>query len=107
MFYKKKEAPIIISVGGSLIVPSGGIDIEFLKKLNEFIREYVKKGKRFFLIAGGGQTTRHYQKAGKAVIESMDNEDLDWIGIHATHLNGHLLRTVIQHYDRKLTNWKE
>ena len=26
----------------------------------------------------------------------MTNEDLDWLGIHVTRLNAHLLRTVFQ-----------
>ncbi len=116
MFGQQKELPIIISVGGGLIVPNGGIDFNFLKKLNSFIRVQVKKGKRFFLVAGGGRTARHYRDAGKAVVGDMTDEDLDWLGIHATHLNGHLLRTIfqdianpriIQNYDKKLTNWKE
>jgi len=111
-----QEPPIVISVGGSLIVPNGGIDTNFLIKLNRLIREEVIKGKRFLLIAGGGKLCRHYQEAGKAVIGNLTQEDLDWLGIHVTHLNGHLLRTifqdianprVIQHYDRKLENWTE
>lgn len=116
MFLKRKEPPVVISVGGSLIVPNGGINTDFLKKLNKFVRHYVKLGKRFFLIAGGGTLCRHYQEAGKEVAGNLDSEDLDWLGIHVTHLNGHLLRTifqdianprVIQHYDRRLKNWKE
>jgi len=110
------EPPIVISVGGSLIVPNGGIDTDFLIKLNKLIREEVVKGKRFLLVAGGGKLCRHYQEAGKTVIGNLTREDLDWLGIHVTHLNGHLLRTifqdianprVIQHYDRKLKNWTE
>ena len=46
------EPPIVISVGGSLIVPNGGIDTNFLIKLNRLIREEVAKGKRFLLVAG-------------------------------------------------------
>lgn len=116
MFWQQKELPIIISVGGGLIVPNGGIDSNFLKKLNTFIRSQVKKGKRFFLVAGGGRTARHYRDAGKAVVGDMTDEDLDWLGIHATHLNGHLLRTIfqdisnpriVQNYDKKLSDWKE
>ncbi len=108
--------PIIISVGGSLIVPNGGIDTKFLIKFNKLIRDQVTRGKRFMLVAGGGKLCRHYQEAGKAVIGNLTQEDLDWLGIHVTHLNGHLLRTifqdianprVIQHYDRKLENWTE
>ncbi len=110
------EPPIVISVGGSLIVPNGGIDTNFLIKLNKLIREEVSKGKRFMLIAGGGKIARQYQEAGSAVIGKLTKEDLDWLGVHATHLNGQLLRTifqdianprVIQHYDRKLENWTE
>jgi len=116
MMANKKEPPIAISVGGSLIIPNGGIDTEFLKKLNQFVRYYVNKGKRFFLVAGGGNIARHFRDAGKKIIGSITNEDLDWLAIHCTHLNGHLLRTifqdiahprVIQDYDRKLVNWKE
>jgi len=111
-----KEPPIIFSVGGSLIVPNGGIDHIFLKNLNQFVRKHVAKGRRFFLIAGGGKISRHYQDAGKTVIGSLTNEDQDWLGIHATRLNAHLLRTIfqdishpriIENYDKKLKNWKE
>ncbi len=108
---------IIISVGGSLIVPNGGINTEFLKKLNTFVREQLAKNenRQFFLVAGGGMTTRHYQKAAKDVIEhELTRDDVDWIGIHVTRLNAHLLRTIfrdiahpfiIKHYDiiRKVT----
>ncbi len=111
-----QESPIVISVGGSLIVPNGGINTDFLIKFNKLIREEIIKGRRFLLIAGGGKLARQYQEAGAAVIGKLTKEDLDWLGIHATHLNGHLLRTifqdisnprVIQHYDRKLENWTE
>lgn len=111
-----QEPPIIISVGGSLIVPNGGVNTDFLIKLNRLIREEVANGKRFMLIAGGGKLARRYQEAGIAVIGKLTREDLDWLGIHSTHLNGQLLRTifqdisnprVIQHYDRKLENWTE
>jgi len=116
MLFKFKEPPIVISVGGSLIVPNGGVDTDFLSKLNLFIRREVARGKRFMLISGGGKIARHYQEAGKAVIGNINNEDLDWLGIHATRFNAHLLRTIFQdianpriitNYDKKLFNWKE
>jgi uridylate kinase len=116
MPWSVQEPPIVISIGGSLIVPKGGIDSQFLTKLNEFIRFYVRQGKRFFLVAGGGVTARNYRDAGKSVIGNMMEEDLDWLGIHATRLNAHLLRTIfediahpriIENYDKPLTNWKE
>ena len=94
--FDQKEPPIVLSIGGSLIVTKNGIDTEFLKNLNIFIRQYVKQGRRFFLVAGGGTAARHYRDAGKAVIGDMSDEDLDWLGIHATRLNAHLLRTIFE-----------
>jgi uridylate kinase len=105
-----------MSVGGSLIVPNGGIDSDFLSKLNVLIRKHVAKGRRFFLISGGGKIARHYRDAGKQVIGDITDEDLDWIAIHVTRTNAHLLRTIfqdiahpriIENYDKKLRNWKE
>lgn len=84
---------IIISVGGSLIVPNE-IDVAFLQALRTMLYEQVQDGtKRFILIAGGGKTARNYQTAAGAVTE-LDASDLDWLGIHATRLNGHLLRSI-------------
>lgn len=117
MFFQKKiQETIVLSVGGSLLVPNGGIDAKFLKNLNIFIRKHVKKGRRFFIVVGGGTTCRHYIEAGKTVIKEIAEEDLDWIGVHTTRLNAHLVRTVfqdiahpriIENYDRKLYNAQE
>lgn len=90
-----RKAPIIISLGGSLIVPKTGIDAAFLRRFKAFITKRVSKGERFVLICGGGSTARAYQKAAKAVGQ-ISREDVDWIGIHSTRLNAHLLRTVFQ-----------
>ncbi|MCL6096196.1 MAG: UMP kinase [Patescibacteria group bacterium] len=96
MAYTEK---VVISVGGSLIVPNGGIDIKFLSELNAFIREQLAKNKnrQFFLVAGGGSTSRHYIDAGRRVIgHELTRDDLDWLGIHATKLNAHLVRTIFR-----------
>lgn len=112
--YKDK---IIISVGGSLVVPNGGVDTNFLSKFNAFIRKQLAKNKnrQFFLIIGGGTTARHYRDAGRTVLgHELTHDDLDWIGIHATKLNAHLVRTIfrdiahpyiLKHYEiiRKVT----
>lgn len=92
IFMYSKKNPIIISLGGSLIVP-GEIDSKFLKKFSKLIRELVGNGQRFVIITGGGRTARNYQAAAKEVVKISD-EDLDWLGIHATRINAHLLRTV-------------
>lgn len=86
---------IVISVGGSLIVPDQ-IDTDFLSKLKNFIiSETTNNGRRFIIIAGGGKTARRYQDAA-GVVSTLTSEDLDWLGLHATRLNGHLLRTVFR-----------
>lgn len=83
-----------MSVGGSLIVPNG-IDTTFLRTLKQFIDFETAQGRRFIIIAGGGRTARNYQEAAAAVTD-LTSDDLDWMGIHATRLNGHLLRTVFR-----------
>jgi uridylate kinase len=86
---------IVMSVGGSLIVPDG-IDTGFLTRFKNLIEQQIAlTGRRFILIAGGGRTARRYQDAAAQVTE-LDPEDLDWMGIHATRLNGHLLRTIFR-----------
>lgn len=86
---------IVMSVGGSLIVPDQ-IDTNFLKKLKDFIiEETTVNGRRFVIIAGGGRTARNYQKSAHEVSD-LASEDLDWLGLHATRLNGHLLRTIFR-----------
>lgn len=85
---------IVMSVGGSLIVPKE-IDTEFLSTLKTFIDTQTAAGRRFIIIAGGGRTARNYQEAAAAVSD-LNADDLDWMGIHATRLNGHLLRTIFR-----------
>lgn len=83
----------IISLGGSLIVPDGGIDYSFLKKFKNLINKEVKNGKKFYLITGGGHTARKYIDSA-AKITKLTDGDKDWLGIHSTRLNAHLIRTV-------------
>lgn len=89
-----KSETIVISVGGSLIVPDG-IDTRFLKKLKTFIFAEIERKKRIVIITGGGKTARRYQDAARTV-STLTNDDLDWLGLHATRLNGHLLRTIFR-----------
>lgn len=95
----KYKTRIVISVGGSLIVPNGGIDTDFLAKLNTFIRSQIAAHpeRQFFLVTGGGATARNYIDAGQKVVgHELEDDDLDWLGIHSTRLNGHLVRTVFR-----------
>jgi len=91
----KKEAPLVISLGGSIIVPNGGVDAQFLKKFKEVIEKFVRRGRRFVIITGGGKLARRYQEAARK-ISNLHPEDIDWLGIHATRMNGHLLRAIFR-----------
>ena len=47
------------------------------------------------MVAGGGAIARKYQRAAGEITRLTD-EDRDWLGIHATRLNAHLLRTIFK-----------
>lgn len=86
----------LLSLGGSLIVP-GEVDTDFVRQFRELIVEHVEKGCSFILVTGGGQTARRYIKAAGEVAD-INDEDKDWIGIHATRMNAHFLRTVFREW---------
>lgn len=83
---------IIISLGGSLVVPEE-IDTEFLHSFRDLILEQTAKGKKFFIIVGGGKLARKYQKVATDLVKA-SNEDLDWLGIKALNLNAELVRVI-------------
>jgi len=90
---------VVISLGGSLVVPNSGIDTQFLSEFDKFIREKLAEDPnfQFFIIVGGGATARHYRDAGRDVVgHELPLDDLDWLGVHATRLNGHLIRTIFK-----------
>lgn len=89
----QKREYVVVSVGGSLIVPDG-IDTAFLETFRKFILGQIGRGVSFFIIAGGGKTARDYQGAARTVRGDLSREDLDWLGIHATRMNAHLLRAL-------------
>lgn len=88
---KKKEI-FIIALGGSIIV-GNKIHTDYLKHLRQFIKNNIAEGARFVLVIGGGAIARNYQHAA-AHISNVKDHEKDWIGIHATRLNAHLLRTI-------------
>ncbi|MFH1182385.1 MAG: UMP kinase [Candidatus Woesearchaeota archaeon] len=85
---------VVISLGGSVLAPAI-IDHEYLKGFRELILKLTKDDRRFIIICGGGKTAREYQSAASKVVKLTD-DDLDWLGIHATRLNAHLLRTIFR-----------
>lgn len=87
----------VLSIGGSIIIPPTGFDIEFLKKFRNLILSEIKKGQKFVLVVGGGDTCRRYQKALIGV-RKINNEELDWMGIYTTHCNAEFVRLMFGDY---------
>jgi uridylate kinase len=94
---EKKHETYIISLGGSLIYPKEGIDWKFLKEFRKLIVSEIKNGKRFVIITGGGSICRKYQEAARNVTK-LTKDDQDWLGVHATRLNAHLIKTIFRAY---------
>jgi len=102
-----KQKVYVISLGGSLLVPNE-IDLNFLRKFYKLILSKINKGNKFIIIVGGGKIARKYQTIAKK-FNKISTEDLDWLGIHATRLNAHLLLTIFRKhaYYRVIKNPKE
>ena len=101
------RALTVISIGGSIVVPKTGIDVAYLKNFRACIRGLVAQRRRFIIVVGGGHTARAYQQAAAAIVRhahdlssskvvKLNPEDVDWLGIHATRLNGQLLRALFR-----------
>jgi len=82
----------VIKLGGSITHPDG-INVDFLKDFYNLITQEIANDKRFVIVSGGGALCRKFNKAARHITEVSD-EDIDWLGIHATRLNAHLLRTI-------------
>ncbi|MGE5041606.1 MAG: UMP kinase [Candidatus Levyibacteriota bacterium] len=95
MAFAKK---LVISISGKLISSNGQVQVEFLKKFNKFLRENLLDGNtQIFVVVGGGEVSHSYRSAGKTVLgHELNADDLDWLGIHATKLNAHLVRTIFR-----------
>ena len=89
-----KDEIIIISLGGSLIIPDE-IDINFLKEFKQLILAQTEKGKKFVIVTGGGKLCRNYNNAGKEISE-ISNENLDWLGISSTRFNAEFIKTLFE-----------
>ncbi len=85
---------IIISLGGSLVVPEG-IDTEYIKSFVPFVKKYVNDGYSFLLIIGGGKMARNYGDALRKVTNPT-NTDLDWLGIAITKANAEFVRICFE-----------
>lgn len=87
-----QDEKIVISLGGSLIVPDE-IDVNFLQEFKSLIVSEIEKGKKFLIITGGGKTARKYQTASKD-FPNTSNDDLDFLGIYTCRLNALLVKNI-------------
>jgi len=85
------KEPIILSLGGSIIVPDKP-DHFFLREFKNFIVKNLDKY-RFVIVCGGGKTNSYYNYAATRV-SNINDENLDWLGIAATRLNAELIRVI-------------
>lgn len=88
------QKTIILSLGGSLIVPDG-VDVDFLTNFKKTIEKYIKKDYKFVIYCGGGKLARNLQNAASK-ISHLTNEELDRLGIYATRLNAQLIKAIFK-----------
>jgi len=85
---KKRKKIIVISLGGSLIIPKSGINMKFLNNFKQTIRKHTKKYK-FVIVCGGGSVARIYIQALKRAGKSDYLQSLAGIGI--TRINARFM----------------
>lgn len=93
---------IVISVGGSLVVPHD-INLQFLSKLKDFVTGETEQGRQFVIVVGGGSTARKYQNAVRK-LSNADMADIDRIGITAIKLNVHMMKLIFREVAPVLIN---
>ena len=78
---------IVISIGGSLLTKE--LTAENFKKYIDVFLDLKSKGHKLVVVCGGGKVSREYRDVGKKL--GGNDEQLDFIGIMATHLNASIL----------------
>ncbi len=82
----KKEI-IVLSLGGSLIVPDN-VDYKYLHYFEQFIKK-LKKDYKIVIVTGGGKTARNYISSLKK--EKANEYFYSMVGIMSTKLNARLV----------------
>jgi len=93
----------IFSLGGSLLYKETSLDLDYIKNFCNLVRKYKEKIKG--IVVGGGYLARRFQKE----LSFLEPEDLDWIGIRATHINAEIIRCFLKDiaYENILTSYDE
>ncbi|HVO39263.1 MAG TPA: UMP kinase [Spirochaetia bacterium] len=87
----------VISLGGSIIAPKG-VDTAFLTSFTGLVDRYLRaeESRKLIIVCGGGSLARDYQAALRAASPGAAPEDLDWVGVAATRVNGELVRRILR-----------
>ena len=94
--HQSESKRVVLSLGGSLIVPEQ-VNVKYLIAFRKFILGQLEQGWRFFIITGGGSQAKDYiDAASKIMGKEITKDDKDWLGIHATRFNAHLIRTIFR-----------
>lgn len=70
------------------------LDKKFLGNFKKFIEGYVRKNHKFVIVCGGGKLARNLQESASEG-KKLSNRELDWIGIYATKINAHIVRSLL------------
>ncbi len=84
---KSKKKVIVLSLGGSLIVPDE-VDVKFLREFKKVILQNTRRYK-FVVVCGGGSTARKYISALREIGASEKFQGLS--GISATRMNARFM----------------
>ncbi len=77
---------IVLSVGGSILVPS--LESSNISKFSEILKELSQKYKIFVVVGGGGEARRYIEEARKLGIDEATSDEL---GIMITKINASML----------------
>lgn len=83
---------LVISLGGSIIIPKGEMNLKFLHNFKQILLKNTKD-KRFVIVCGGGSIARKYIEALKG--EHKSEKELSLAGIRATRMNAQFLMQLI------------
>ncbi len=82
---------VVLSIGGSSIIPEGKPDMAFLKAMAQLIK---RSRNSFGILCGGGTVARMYANAAREL--GAGEYEADSIAIRSTRQNAHLLLTALR-----------
>lgn len=82
---------ICISLGGHVVFKKNGVNVNYIKKLLDVVRQNTKRYK-FIIVVGGGYASRLYTQPARQIIRN--NEVLDEIAIAITRINALIVKDI-------------